>query len=60
MTPGFMRNAINTRLEGQFGGVFRYAAAHFRGRNLYMEAIRENCRALEVQLAARDAASALA
>ena len=59
LTPGFIHNAIDTRLEGQFGGVFRYAAAHFRGRNLYMDAIRENCRALEAQLAAR-AASALA
>jgi hypothetical protein len=57
LTPGFIRNAIDTRLERQFGGVFRYEAAHFRGRNLYMDAIRENCRALEAQLAARTASS---
>ena len=52
-TPGFIRNAIDTRLECQFGGVFRYAASHFQGRDLYMDAIRENCRTLEDQLAAR-------
>jgi hypothetical protein len=58
-TPGFIRNAIDTRLVRQFGGVFRYAAAHFEGRDLYMDAIRENCRTLEAQLAA-GASSALA
>ena len=58
-TPAFIRNAIDTRLVRQFGGVFRYAAVHFDGRDLYMDAIRENCRALEDQLAA-GASSALA
>jgi hypothetical protein len=52
LTPAFIRNAIDTRLVKQFGGVFRYAAVHFQGRDLYMDAIRENCRALEAQLAA--------
>ncbi len=52
LTPAFIRNAIDTRLVKQFGGVFRYAAEHFRGRDLYMEAIQENYRALETQLAA--------
>ncbi len=52
LTPAFIRNAIDTRLVKQFGGVFRYAAAHFQGRDLYMDAIEENYRALETQLAA--------
>ena len=55
-TPGFIRNAIGKRLVRQFGGVYRYAAAHFDGQDLYMDAIMENCRELEAQLAQRPSA----
>ena len=50
-TPAFIRNAIDSRLEGQFGGVYRYAAEHFDGEDLYMNAILHNCRTLEAELA---------
>ena len=50
-TPGFMRNAVSLRLEGQFGGAFQFAAVHFGGENLYMDAIQRNCLALEAELA---------
>ena len=51
LTPAFIRNAIDSRLEGQFGGVYRYAAEPFDGQDLYMRAILHNCRALEAELA---------
>jgi hypothetical protein len=50
-TPGFMRTAIAVRLDGHFDGVHRYAAEHFDGRHLYMDAIQENRRSLEALLA---------
>ena len=50
-TPNFMRSAIDIRLNGHFEGVHRYAARHFGGSDLYMDAIRENCRQLEAMLA---------
>jgi len=49
-TPQFMRTAIAVRLDGHFNGVHRYAADHFDGRHLYMDAIHENCRNLEANL----------
>jgi hypothetical protein len=54
-TPHFMRTAITVRLDGHFNGVHRYAAEHFDGRHLYMDAIQENCRRLEADLALRAA-----
>lgn len=45
-TPGFMHAAIEQRLNGYFNSVHRYAADHFEGRHLYMEAIQENRRGL--------------
>lgn len=51
MTPAFMDDTIDRRLDGCFNGVHCYAAAHFGGRHLYMEAIRENRRGLEKMLA---------
>lgn len=51
MTPAFMRNAIDVRLDGYFNGVHRFTQVHFGGRDLYMEAIRENCTSLETMLA---------
>lgn len=50
-TPNFMRSTIEVRLNGHFEGVHRYAASHFGGSDLYMDAIQENCRRLEVMLA---------
>ena len=49
-TPDFMRTAIEVRLDGHFSGVHRYAAAHFDGQHLYMDAIQENSRSLEILL----------
>ena len=49
-TPNFMRTAVDVRLDGHFDSVYRYAAAHFGGRNLYMDAIEDNRRALEASL----------
>ena len=53
-TPGFIRSAVKVRLEGYFHAYYRYAAHHFGGRNLYMEAIEENARRLEEVLAKGD------
>jgi hypothetical protein len=50
-TPAFMRTAIDVRLDGHFDSVHRYAADHFDGRHLYMEAIENNCSSLEALLA---------
>jgi len=49
-TPNFMRTAIDVHLDGHFDSVHRYAAAHFGGRNLYMDAIEDNRRTLEASL----------
>ena len=53
-TPNFIRSAIQVRLDGYFHAYHRYAAKHFGGRNLYMDAIEENCRRLESLLAQID------
>jgi hypothetical protein len=50
-TPNFIRTAIDVRLDGHFGSVHRYAAEHFDGRHLYMDAIADNCSRLEALLA---------
>lgn len=55
MTPHFIRSAIDVRLDGHFNSVHRYAAEHFDGRHLYMDAIEENCRGLEALLLAGEA-----
>lgn len=57
LTPDFIRTAIDVRLEGQFGGAYRYAARHFGGKNLYMDAITANCRRLQSLLAGVEASS---
>ncbi|MFV0275665.1 MAG: hypothetical protein ACK5HY_00535 [Parahaliea sp.] len=49
-TPGFMRWAIRERLEAGFHHAYRYAAVHFGGANLYMDAIDLNYAHLEAQL----------
>jgi hypothetical protein len=50
-TPNFIRSAIQVRLDGYFHSCYRYAADHFDGPNLYMEAIEQNCELLESILA---------
>ena len=50
-TPNFIRTVIDERLDGHFGSVHRYAADHFGGSHLYMDAIRDNCSSLEATLA---------
>jgi hypothetical protein len=53
-TPNFIRSAIQVRLDGYFHSYYRYAADHFGGPNLYMDAIQENCSRLEAILAKND------
>lgn len=53
-TPDFIRSAVKVRLDGYFHAYYRYAAHHFGGRNLYMEAIEENAKKLEALLAHDD------
>jgi hypothetical protein len=38
-TPQFMQDTIQKRLEGAFGGAYRYMELLFEGRNPYMETI---------------------
>jgi hypothetical protein len=38
-TPEFFAETMRTRLDGEFGGAYRYAEALFGGRNPYMVAI---------------------
>jgi hypothetical protein len=53
-TPDFIKRTVSERLEQLFGGVYRYFAVHFDGRNLYLEAIERNRLYLEQLLAAND------
>lgn len=53
-TPAFVRQTFNERLDGYFGGAYRYAAEHFGGRNLYLEGIDYNCRCLHSYLRRRE------
>ena len=41
-TPGFFAETMRTRLDGEFGGAYRYVEAFFGGHNPYMEAIDRN------------------
>lgn len=50
-TPDFIRNTIDARLDGVFGGIYRCVEQHFGGRNLYMEALQRNLDHLEQLLA---------
>ena len=46
-TPSFYQNATK-RLDGDLGGAYNYAQAHFGGAtNLYMDALRQNIRFVE-------------
>ncbi len=53
-TPGFIKSTITQRLDGHFNGLYRNVEAHFGGRNLYMEALENNCRHLEALIAEND------
>ena len=41
-TPEFVDEMRRTRLDGEFGGAYRYLESLFNGRNPYMEAIQRN------------------
>ena len=41
-TPEFAAETMRTRLDGEFGGAYRYVEPLFGGRNPYMEAIEQN------------------
>jgi hypothetical protein len=41
-TPQFAEATIRTRLDGEFGGAYRYLESLYGGRNPYMEAIHRN------------------
>ncbi|MBL4828201.1 MAG: hypothetical protein JKY66_10915 [Spongiibacteraceae bacterium] len=53
-TPQFIKGTITDRLDGYFDGLYRYVEFRFGGRNLYMEALENNCRHLENLLAKND------
>ncbi|MGE5625941.1 MAG: hypothetical protein ACM3ZT_10380 [Bacillota bacterium] len=41
-TPGFYHKTLADRLDGTFMGAYQFAAKHFGGQSLYMEAVRSN------------------
>ncbi len=41
-TPEFVAETMRTRLDGEFGGAYRYFEVLFGGRNPYLEAIERN------------------
>ncbi len=41
-TQGFFDKTRLDRLDGTFGGAYKFAAKHFGGQNLYMESVRRN------------------
>jgi hypothetical protein len=50
-TPQFFEETMRTRLDGEFGGAYRYVEALYGGRNPYMEAIDRNLQHLQKVLA---------
>jgi hypothetical protein len=50
-TPEFAEMTMRTRLDGEFGGAYRYLESLYGGRNPYMEAIKRNLAYLERVLA---------
>jgi hypothetical protein len=52
-TPEFVAETMRTRLDGEFGGAYRYFEAVFGGRNPYMEAIDANLAYLKIVLQER-------
>lgn len=53
-TPEFIKHAREIRLDGYFGGVYRYADIHFGGRNFYFEGIEANLQYLLQQIGSGD------
>ncbi|MGK0500331.1 MAG: hypothetical protein ACJAYG_001980 [Oceanicoccus sp.] len=53
-TPAFIKTTIEVRLEGHFGGLYHYVAAHFGGDNLYMQSLQRNFDHLEQLIARQD------
>ncbi|HEX5339417.1 MAG TPA: hypothetical protein VFX47_00875 [Gammaproteobacteria bacterium] len=49
-TPDFFSITLRDRLDGVFAGAYRYAAKHFGGENLYMEAVHRNLQHLDFVL----------
>ncbi|HEX6550252.1 MAG TPA: hypothetical protein VF117_06225 [Gammaproteobacteria bacterium] len=49
-TPDFFSITLRDRLDGVFAGAYHYAAKHFGGENLYMEAVRRNLQHLDFVL----------
>jgi hypothetical protein len=45
-TPAFYATAAK-RLDGDLGGMYRYAKQHFGGNNLYIDAVKQNVRFAE-------------
>jgi len=45
-TPGFYANATR-RLDEDLGGAYQFAQSHFGGKNLYMDAVKQNIRFAE-------------
>jgi len=41
-TPEFVAETMRTRLDGEFGGAYRYFEVLFGGRNPYLEAVESN------------------
>jgi hypothetical protein len=41
-TPAFVRQAMGDRLDGEFGGAYRYVERLFDGQNPYMQAIQQH------------------
>ena len=50
-TPQFFADTMRTRLDGEFGGAYRYVESLYGGRNPYMEGIDRNLKHLEKVLA---------
>ena len=49
-TPDFFMITLRDRLDGVFDGAYQYAAKHFGGENLYMEAVHRNLKHLDFVL----------
>ena len=52
-TPQFVAETMRTRLDGEFGGAYRYFEVLFGGRNPYMEAIERNLEYLRTVMKAQ-------
>lgn len=53
-TPDFYAKTLRDRLDGTFGGAYRFVANHFGGDNLYMESVHHNMQHLDRVLRSND------